>query len=534
MSEIGESSVLEEATSGSEVLLKTARPDLYLVNSFRVTGLPVDATAVDIGRQAEKIKMMQKFGGGTRQQTGPLRLEKAPDVDAIREARQRLNDPERRLVDEFFWFWPHQLGQSRTDEALLALARGDVQSAAEIWKKQEGSSNGNVSMHNLAILSHIGALDLEQTVFSQQLSDIQIKQHSICWQGAFKRWKILLDHEEFWSRLTHRIREFNDPRLTTGTARRMRTSLPLALLSINAQLAVCAAEQGNKTEVKRHKHIMSDSGFAQSVIDEALRHATEPIRERIKILCKTAGPKADADLIHADRITKQLLNQTRPLLALLDSLLPPGNLMRDGAHDEVALCALHCQVCFGNKTENWKVFLKLLELLPLIAASQSVRDRIEENIKTVKTNLEYNMCWFCKERPSKDVAAIEIKMCGNVTRTPTWNGTQVNWQYITIKVPRCETCKSAHGWMTAFISIGTILGILVGLGGCIPISEGNPLAGLFVFGLCTAIGGGIGYRIGLNLCPKGMKQEGTKTEFPRVKELQKEGWTIGEKPEGVQ
>jgi formylglycine-generating enzyme required for sulfatase activity len=384
----------QEGTDGFEVLLEAARPDLYRTNAFRVAGLSVDATARDISRQVEKLKLMEKLGGGTSQVAGLLALDPAPDADAIREAMQRLRDPERRLVDEFFWFWPHQLGQSQTDEALTALGRGDAKAAADIWVKQESAqSDSNISMHNLAVLQHTTALDLEHIASSRPLSGEQKKERDQYWQKAFKRWKTLLEHEGFWSRLTARIRELDDPRLTTGTVRRVRASLPLALLSINAELAVRAAECGDTAEAQQHVRIMRASGFASDVADGALHRAVAPVRERIKVLCKTAEQEADADPVHADQVTRRLIEQTRPLLAVLDCVLPQGNPTRDGAHDEVALRVLACQIPFGNKTENWKVSLELVELALPIAASESARQRIRENIEIVRKNAESGNDW---------------------------------------------------------------------------------------------------------------------------------------------
>ncbi len=585
---------MEGATSGSEVLLEAARPDLYRVNAFRIAGLPVDATARDISRQAEKLKVMEKLGG-TRQANGPLPLDPAPDSDAMREAMQRLHDPERRLVDEFFWFWPHQLGQSKSDEALAALGRGDVKGAAEIWAKQENyHSDSNISMHNLAVLSHTAALDLEHVALTKPLLDDQKKQRDSYWLQAFRRWKILLQYEGFWSRLTARIRELDDPRLTTGTARRMRVSLPLALLSINAQLAVRAAERGDTVEAHRHIEIMKrweestpkdtqqesvsvieiktcptcgqvakmdvipgalwcswcgkevgNAAIAKSrgrpflppVVEEALRRAVEPIRERIKTLCKTAEPEADADPAHADQVTKRLLEQTRPVLTVLDTLLPAGNPTRDGAHDEVALRALACQIPFGNKTENWKVSLKLLEQTLPIAASESARERIQQNIRTVKANLDYQLqygtCWFCKQPRPEDAAVAEVKMYGNVIRTPTREGARIQWQNMTVKVPRCKRCNVGHARNRSFPVVGGVLGGFVGVAGC-AAAGGDPGVGFWLLLIGYGVGNAIGRLIARANRPSGIKSESAKTNFPGVKTMISQGWAIGEKPAGVQ
>jgi hypothetical protein len=368
-------------------LLEATRPELYRLNAFRITELPVDSTQRDIQRQVEKIQMEERLGVKQGSSCRLLALNPPPDIYMLQEAIQRLNDPERRLIDEFFWFWPHQLGQGRGDTALLVLSEGNIRKAAEMWIKQENYySENNVSMHNMAVLYHAAALDLETSDNSKPLSEENIKIRNLYWESAFRRWKTLLNHEGFWSRLTARIRDFDDPRLTTGTARKIRSSLPLALLLINAQLALQAAKNGDLSEVNRQLNNMKISGFNSDIIEEALTRKAEPTREQIKILCKNAEQDATGNPIIAQ---KQLIEQTATLLMILDTLLPLGSPTRDGAHDQIALQALSCLLVFINKTENWQVpLVQIKKILPL-AASKSVRKKIRDNMEIINNNFIY-------------------------------------------------------------------------------------------------------------------------------------------------
>jgi hypothetical protein len=214
-------------------------------------------------------------------------------------------------------------------------------------------------------------------------------------------------------------------------------------------------------------------------------------------------------------------------------LLPAGNRTHEGAHDEVALTALGCILSFGNKTENWKVTLELLKLSLPIAESQSARSRFEENIRIVTGNLDYQLqygtCWFCRERPSEDTAAVEIKMYGEVTRTFG----RIQWRYTTLKVPRCSECKSIHSQMNHFIKIGSGVGAMVGIGGCTAVinavKDGGGF-GFFLFLGCILLGLGIGWRFDRARFPEGIKPESHKTQFASVQKLLSEGWKFGEKP----
>lgn len=389
------------AVAGFDLLLDAAGPEIFRANAFRVSGLPVDATARDISRQADMLRMIQKFGGGMRhvkmmenlgggiKESGwLLPLDPPAGDDAIRDSLQRLRDPERRFIDEFFWFWPQSAGHREDDEALTMLGRGDVQAAAGIWTRRAmQASDDNVSTHNLAVLSHAIALDMELSAQTGLLSDQQKKELESRWEQSFKRWKAVLEQDGFWNRVTVRIQRLDDPRLTPETARRMRKSLTLALLLINAQLAVHAAERRDAEEVKRQLRLMRGSGFGQSVYDKAVRRVSEPLRERIYNLCKTAEGEAEADPDSADQIARRLLDHARAMLLALDCLVTEGNPTRDGAHDEVALRVLGSLITFANHTGNWKVSLDILQEALPVASREAARAKIEENIKILKNNL---------------------------------------------------------------------------------------------------------------------------------------------------
>jgi hypothetical protein len=487
--------------------------------------------------------MREKYGNGFARPAGPLALAPAPDEGVIRTALQHLHDPEQRLVNEFFWFWPAQLGQGKTDKSLRALATGKIKAAFEAWSHAErNSSDSNVSMHNIAVLTHTMALDYEFSSRSRRLDENETKQRNYAWGHAFKRWRVLLEYEGFWSRLSARIRDLSDPRLTAGTARRFRACLPFALLSINAQLAVRAAEKGKRSEAARHVKIIQQSGFQESVINEVLRRAVGPIRQRIKLACQAAEASTEAQPEHGDQAAYRLLEHTRPLLPVLDSILGNGHPTRDGAYDEVALCAMHSQVAFGNKTENWDVSLQLLRQALPVAVGQSVRSRIEENVRIVEGNIEYRRtagtCWFCQKRPPDDSAKCDVPMHGNVQRMWIPNGTRITWEKMTVKVPRCKTCQAAHANVNAMIGLigclpAVVVAILVAI---IAGAAGAKDAGVFVpalvaLGVIGVAGCGIATAVNESkLKRQGIKSESAKNEFAVVKEMKAKGWSLGEKP----
>ncbi|MDP2954858.1 MAG: hypothetical protein Q8N53_00440, partial [Longimicrobiales bacterium] len=439
-------STLPAADMESDLLLEFASPELYRRNAFRVTGLSVDAATRDLDKESEKLRMLEKFGGGAPRSGGPLPLEPPPGAAELREAVQRLHDPEGRLVDELFWFWPEELGATRTDAALSALGRGDVPGAERAWKEREREGTvASISTHNLAVLAHASALDLE---LAGADGGTRAADRDRLWHESLKRWLVVLREEAFWERVEARVRELDDPRLTRGTVLRMRGTLPKALLAINALLALRAAEAGNRAEARRHVEYMRVSGFDAGAISDALRRVLEPLLSRLRMLAKRAEEEGDADPEKADEFARRLLEQAPPLLTIVDCLLEPGNPARATIHDEVAVHLLGCQITHGNKTGEWSKSIQVLEPALAIVEGEAARARIEQNLTVVRGNEElravWGACWFCKEERPADSAAINVNMYGEVERTPTFQGTRITWRKGTIGVPRCLKCEESH------------------------------------------------------------------------------------------
>ena len=514
-----------------DILIEMSRPDIYRTNAFRVLQLPVNASPREIRAHQREVDITEKLGR-TQKNKGILPLDPLPDIYARREAAQRLDHPVLRFIDELFWFWPIDLNlPNDNDEALAAMKQYDLRKAVSIWESNGKKGNEAIaSIHNLAIANHIFTLDLEYMAIKQPLSEEQIAQKRDLWKQVYPRWQVLLNCDEFWQHLTKRVRELNDPRIRSGTTRRIRMGLPFVLNSINAKLAVQETQSNNRDEVLFHVTLMRESGFDISVVDEAICQAVVPIRETINLICTKAGKAVDKAPQRANKIIDRIIDQTSQPLLALDNLLPEGNSIREAVHDKIALLIMSAQIDFGNKTHDWQSSLEILKRTLKIAASSSVRKQIKDNIKIVEGNLEYDTCWFCKRHGDTDKAALEVKMNGDVTRTPTYNGTHIAWRTLTVRVPRCSACKSIHnGDRKAGYLVGLAFGLLVFVIGM--ASGAVWFASLIFGGICFAIGYGIGF--GISRSRSSIKGENYKNEFTEVKEKLSGGWSMGEKPAGV-
>lgn len=498
-------------TTGVASLLRDVGPETYRENAFRITGLAVDATVRDIRRQAEKLEVMTRLGT-TSGATAPL-LGDAPDVTMMRQAAQRLRDPVQRLVDELFWFWPV------AEEDTAAMRRGDLDAAERSWRNVTSGPAGTLARHNLAVLAHARALDHDG--FDPACRAL--------WTEAFTLWRSVIGDDAFWHRLEERVRELSDPRLDQTSALRMRRDLPSVLLSISGRLAAGASRDGRGSDAAEHIALMRGSGLP--AVDDVLRRAVEPDTARVRAAGEAAERAVEADPDQGGEVTSRFLEQAEPLLSLLRAALADDDPILRGARDEVAGRVLSCAVDLGNATGDWRTTCALLERALPVAVTESVRDRIERNLETVRANLLYAVCWFCGENPADDDAAHRVKMYGDVKRERAGiYGGQIrtSWQKLTIPVPRCPGCRAVHRlrWMPGAGRRGNILlAVLI----------------LVLFGFGANVAGVVALIVGVAAVaawwrsrprgrPKGLGSVGS---FTPVRERLASGWSYGDKPPNV-
>ena len=500
----------------------SATPELYRKNAFRLTGLSVESGARELLRFGERLEMLHRLNGRVESVKGGFPLKPFPSHEEVRDALQRLRDPEQRLFDEFFWFWPVSWGNTTQDQALTALDAGQVDVAVASWRELLGApAHRGAALHNLALVEHLKAVEPAGTTTSLRAT----------WRLAFRRWAELLLDESIWNNLLARIKALDDPRVTPVYAREFRTALPAALLSLNAALARRAAEAGDAQAAAFQAAMIRESGFDRYVIAMAMKRLVDPEATRISGFCETALARGNSNPSDGAKAASRLLEETRPLLDSLDRLLDEGETRREELHDEVASTALSCLVKYANSTEDWETVLPLTEALEKTAVSPAVRTRVAENLEAVKGNLRYGTCWFCKIRRSEPPAVYKIPMYGEVEREYRFlQGTQVRWRKHAVEVPRCSTCAAAHASVRKSGTVGGVLGALIGWGGCVSVQGENGLIAILFFAGSIALGHWVGKRLAWKKAPSGIAGEKSGRQFPAVLEFKRIGWQFGDKP----
>lgn len=525
-----------------EALLDAAEPSLYRQNAFRVLGVDTSSSIRSISRQSRRRTILDRYGdgdAGDAQQTclGILPLQPQPDDGEVNAARQRLRDPQSRIVDELFWFWARNADNGSSDQAIQALQRGDRNTAVKLWSqwRKQDDSDG-VATHNLAVLYHILALDWEQQATEKKLTSEGTKHLKTCWKRSLQHWRSLLDNEPFWQRYSNRIRKLNDPRVHPDAAMQMREALPEALLLINAKLALQCARNGERKRARYHVAITQTIGWDKAA-DRALEQAAGPLRRRISALCEEWEATADSDPANADEAAEGLISSAKPLLNTIECMLPDSHPVMEMLHDKVATTAMQAQVRHGRESDDWERSEELLEAALPLARGSVARQRLEQNLEIVRNNKKHQdltgKCWFCGGEPD-DSAKHEIKMYGDVVRVPTWQGVEVQYRHGAFPVPRCKECQKAHSGGADAGSLGCLGAVVGGIGGAVlagPLGVGSSAAiwvGLIGVGIIGTIIGAIVYRPKKD--GKTRKGLGYAHEHPLIKELRADDWEFGEKP----
>ncbi len=296
--------------STCQAMIDVCHTRIYHDNMFHLTGLPVDATSRDIARRQDDLRAAEVSGDWQGEFRHIMSSREIPDPQIIREKFVLLqNDPERRLVEEFFWFWPLELGKGKTDPALLHIRTGSRDKAFGYWtgKLYVEGLVGLAAQHNLAVLHHLYAIDYEFALQNgNKLTPEQLQTMAHYWKAAINYWEPLADDDDFWGIVTDRVRSIDDPRLTTGFVRRMRGEFPVSFDRINAQLAVTYAGKGRYSDARRHVAIMKETHQGLDDVDHTIGEILKPMEKRIELIVGHAmgdlQQKPETGLQHAKNI----------------------------------------------------------------------------------------------------------------------------------------------------------------------------------------------------------------------------------------
>ncbi|WP_328582885.1 hypothetical protein [Streptomyces sp. NBC_00370] len=382
------------------VLDRISGADLYRNNAFRVTGLASDATPAQIRRAREEAVLASRLAAPTR---GPVHdPARAPDPDpardpsgatpatappateSVRAAYETMRDPVARLVHELLWLW-------RSDEPGRPLS----------------------VEHDLAVRTHREAVETEEAGPYPPGSEA-VRALDELWARGLAAWASVLASREFWDHAKRRITDIGDPRLTTGTVRRLRDRLPRHLASVSAEFALRAVRTGSEGAGHRLVTLLRDSPLPDDAVADALRDVVRPAERAVRTACDAAREKARADEDGAGAAGNELLEKADEPMRTVRALLGAEATLTGALSEELAVVLNQCAVTHYNADHPPGLSLELL-----LRAAEFARDpRTRELVATNKKGVEASVGAAVPTGPSPDLFPYLQAMCrrGRVER----------------------------------------------------------------------------------------------------------------------
>jgi hypothetical protein len=359
-------------------LLEIATPGVYLENPFRKTGLKVQASARDVAKRIDQLKLSVELGSGLEHWS--FAPEQALTVDQIREVAQVLKEPEVRLAHELFWFWPEKYPEEAPDDpATSFLAQGETASAVECWEDPE-TGGGPAALHNVAVYYHLKALEMEglEAPVEQDLAQL--------WLQAIRCWDRVRGDEAIWSRLRNRVTALADARVPVEIVGQLRATVPDALAKICAALALSHGEHGRSARGALHAALVMHIHGGNTDARKVLETRAAPIVRRIDARVSEAKGRAAPDAAGGLAEVQEFIHANDDDLHLVEILCGRNADYYREVSQSVADTILNGLVAYQRHTGDDCGCLPVLIYLQGMEATPELKLRLADTYRIVHSN----------------------------------------------------------------------------------------------------------------------------------------------------
>jgi hypothetical protein len=398
----------------------------------------------------DELKMQVELGKIPHRQGTAYPLNPPPSLDDIREAIQKIRDPEQRLIDEFFWFWPEDFGDSKSDLACQALALGDTAKANDIWQTRiKEEPQGVVPKHNLAVSYLLTAIQMEYRALGHKIPEDRRREMTDIWKSAIRKWSRIAEDDQLWEKVADRIRQLNEANLPTGFARRMRASFPEAFHNINVELIFDLAKSGHVELAKQHLQYLREHSHRPDELGQSAARVLLPAKNRLQEQIRLAvnrGEKNPRDGVNAAR---ELLKQSHATLELFDIFYGENSDERHELYDEVATICNRLPIAYQKATDDNQTCLEILRLVLPFVTSTELRKQIEENIQILNQNIEarkreevFKGLEMIESAPAlRTINGIGVTLYGSSDHDPRTGSYMTTYYFVILMIPIFPICR---------------------------------------------------------------------------------------------
>jgi len=363
---------------------------IYATNAFRLLQLPVSSTDRDITHRKQIIEISLKNQSPVPD--GPCKIYPIDITDDhldLNNLVDSLRDPIRRFYQEFFWFWPVSDDVEQTDPGLPTLSMGGVKKPVKIFSLNSfDPKEAAINLHNMAIFNHFCALNNPESKSSQEIIGF--------WQEAYKYWSDLAVLSDFWSLLSSRVREVNDPRLSDNHVTTLRESALSILAFTNAQQAVRLIET---EDIEGATELLKLIPTNQKNLprNNILKLATSTNKERLLAAESAVEPKMKEDPARCDDEIESLLTEGNEELRIFGTIFsntsPEFAILRDGLVEAV----LNALDEFFIKTEDYSRSIDLIKSIEKIPINSKIKKEINNRLENYTDFGDNKHFWHCKD-----------------------------------------------------------------------------------------------------------------------------------------
>lgn len=378
-----------------------------------------------------------------------------PQYATLGKVFERLENPQSRIIDEFFWFWP----SDSSEEFGKTTSSKDIKHIRGRWLIE--SSNGTprmvaIAKHNLAIDAHLRGIFEEQKFLDAEETDDAgsdaLEAMNEMWKASLNLWKEVLSDDEVWKVLEARISSSGDQRIPADFLEQFRDELPHALKRVNMHFAVNCIElmpTGLLSESKDYhnfrpdlnRHLQYMQHFFPVPDDVVNRAIFGIINQRFENIVHYWTASAEKSPKYAIGRGLNFLGNVKGYQLFAEEHFGKGHPDVDRMCNRIAELCNHCAVLGVTHGGSWKDAITLLQRITPIVQSPSLRKTVQDNLQGFQNNLQSNTCWFCHKQGDQE-AVLKCKLYAHLQTETKFLSPQyrTTWRTVSIDVPRCREC----------------------------------------------------------------------------------------------
>lgn len=333
-------------------------------NSYLILGLYASSNPREINKRGKEILRRLHIGDVPEYDADVGIFSNFRNEENTKNAIQRLSMPKKKIVDALFWF------DIVNDDDLNAINADDHNTAIDIWGQYINKETPKALLHvkNLAVLYTILLYTNEGSKYIED---------------SIKMWKSLFDKEKFWKSFFNSFKLHHEVDISDSLLEDLRKEAPALLADIYTELSALHNESNFINLFQNNFHTKG-----KKIENEILNPIYESIDKSVK---KLEGMDISSDGVFDDDESKELRDNIESIQSQLNKAIEAGlyddskvKRMRDRASDAIRTIVLDLH----NNLSEYDKAHKLLMVASKICGTNSMKQKLDEEIKQLKKNLE--------------------------------------------------------------------------------------------------------------------------------------------------